>query len=806
MSGGLTTDPGVAPAPVPEATAPVSSDAAALGMNGGPFGPPISLAPPGMPRRVVPQRPAVPAQGAAMPPEVRERVGAAATGGDVYERAVAGLIGPESGGRADAQNPVSSAGGLTQMIDSTWLDLIKKNRPDVAAGKSDVQLLSLKYDPGLNKEMAVVYARNNGDFLASRGIPVNEQTIQAAHRLGVGGAEAVIRTAVQNPAATVGQVLGWAPGSRVAESNRDVANMPVGQFLSNPYPRGGGQGGSVGPQQQYALGEANRILAQMAGDRQKGEARVAELSKGYKPIDIKDPPKPPDVDPLATFGSAIGMFAMVASTFSRTPAVAAMNSMAGAISSAKQAKWDDYKAHYEQWKTNTDLMFKAHDEQAKDIRQAMEVMTHNVAAGTSMLNATLAVSGDEQQRRHLAQGDFVAMQRLEMDRERHVTKMKTAAPLARASQRLATTMQVLEQARQSGDPEQIRIAEENFKSAQTDYNAVKYPHSAAGKQPPQMVRVGTGEAVPALWDSQSKQWLRPGTFEPLPGQDSIVPMGRSAANAPQISPAAARNVAEQVLAGNTAALSGFGRNPAMLAQIENAIAEVAREKGMTGTDVVKAKAEFAAYSKALKDFATGKQGQTAQALNVATAHLAQLAEAAKALAQNDSRTLNLLVNTFRNEFGWEQPITFDAIKTIVGSEVEKAVAGSAGALEDRKELRAGLTAQSTPQQLHSVIESYKGLMAGQLRGLENTYERTTKRDDFRQEFLLPETRVEMDQLAPRQARGQSTAPAAAPSSGRPGIPASLSGKPGLQWNSGLRKWRDGAGKVYNEAGVEEKGG
>jgi len=130
---------------------------------------------------------------------------------------------------------------------------------------------------------------------------------------------------------------------------------------------------------------------------------------------------------------------------------------------------------------HTDLMFKAHDEQAKDIRQAMEVMTHNVAAGTSMLNATLAVSGDEQQRRHLAQGDFVAMQRLEMDRERHVTEMKTAAPLAMASQRLATTTQVLEQARQSGDPEQIRIAEENFKSAQTDYNAVKYPHLAAGK-------------------------------------------------------------------------------------------------------------------------------------------------------------------------------------------------------------------------------------------------------------------------------------------------------------------------------------
>jgi len=95
--------------------------------------------------------------------------------------------------------------------------------------------------------------------------------------------------AAQNPNAPLASV---APDV-ATRGNEDVAGLTVGQFLSNPYPRGGGQGGSVGPQQQYALGEANRILAQMAGDRQKGEARVAELSKGYKPIDIKDPPKHP---------------------------------------------------------------------------------------------------------------------------------------------------------------------------------------------------------------------------------------------------------------------------------------------------------------------------------------------------------------------------------------------------------------------------------------------------------------------------------------------------------------------------------
>jgi hypothetical protein len=230
------------------------------------------------------------------------------------------------------------------------------------------------------------------------------------------------------------------------------------------------------------------------------------------------------------------------------------------------------------------------------------------------------------------------------------------------------------------------------------------------------------------------------------------------AKAPHISEFGLRSAAERFIAGDKTALQGFGRNPVLFGKIESEIAKVAQEKGLSGTDLTRIQQDFAAATKAVKDFATGKQGQTAQSLNVATQHLALLSEAARALAQNDSRTLNRIQNAFKNEFGWDEPITFNAIKTIVGSEVEKAVAGSAGALEDRRELRDGLSAQSTPEQLTSVIEGYKGLMAGQLQGLEKTYERTTRRTDFRDEFLLPEARKEMDRIAPRAGQGASQGP------------------------------------------------
>jgi hypothetical protein len=74
------------------------------------------------------------------------------------------IIGVESGGNPNATNPNSSASGLGQFIDSTWLDTIRTARPDLAQGKSDAELLSLKTDPQLSREMTEAYADQNQAF------------------------------------------------------------------------------------------------------------------------------------------------------------------------------------------------------------------------------------------------------------------------------------------------------------------------------------------------------------------------------------------------------------------------------------------------------------------------------------------------------------------------------------------------------------------------------------------------------------------------------------------------------------------
>jgi hypothetical protein len=115
------------------------------------------------------------------------------------------IIGVESGGNPNATNPNSSATGLGQFISSTWLDTIKATRPDLAQGKSDAELLALRTDPQLSREMTEAYANQNQAILTKAGVPVTPGSTYLAHFAGPGGAVKVLQA---DPNAPVESVLG----------------------------------------------------------------------------------------------------------------------------------------------------------------------------------------------------------------------------------------------------------------------------------------------------------------------------------------------------------------------------------------------------------------------------------------------------------------------------------------------------------------------------------------------------------------------------------------------------------------------
>jgi hypothetical protein len=139
--------------------------------------------------------------------------------GDIADK----LIGSESDGNPNSRAATSSATGSGQFINSTWLDMVKRHRPDLAQGRTPQQVLALRTDPTISREMTAAYAQDNAGALEGGGQQVNPATLKLAHFLGPAGARAVLSA---DPNAPVAQLL-----PKAVASNPFMANMRAGDML-----------------------------------------------------------------------------------------------------------------------------------------------------------------------------------------------------------------------------------------------------------------------------------------------------------------------------------------------------------------------------------------------------------------------------------------------------------------------------------------------------------------------------------------------------------------------------------------------
>lgn len=133
----------------------------------------------------------------------------------------------ESGLNPTASVSSSSAKGLFQFIDQTWLTILKESGPALGYGRyADAivqtpsghytvndpalrqQIMALRDDPAANAAMAGAFTQQNAAVLRQRiGRDPSEGDLYVAHFFGAGGASQLINLANQSPGTTAASVF-----------------------------------------------------------------------------------------------------------------------------------------------------------------------------------------------------------------------------------------------------------------------------------------------------------------------------------------------------------------------------------------------------------------------------------------------------------------------------------------------------------------------------------------------------------------------------------------------------------------------
>jgi soluble lytic murein transglycosylase-like protein len=184
--------------------------------------------------------------GAKASPEVTTAIHKASARTGVDFKYLVAQAGQESSFRPDAKAATSSAKGLYQFIERTWLHMIRDkgaehglghlagqidggaDAPRVADPALRRQILDLRNDPSVSALMAAEYAKSNRDQLeAALGRPVGATELYMAHFLGAAGATKFLAAVDKSP-----DKLGVSLLPEAAAANRGAFYDQAGRALS----------------------------------------------------------------------------------------------------------------------------------------------------------------------------------------------------------------------------------------------------------------------------------------------------------------------------------------------------------------------------------------------------------------------------------------------------------------------------------------------------------------------------------------------------------------------------------------------
>jgi hypothetical protein len=214
--------------------------------------------------------------------------------------------------------------------------------------------------------------------------------------------------------------------------------------------------------------------------------------------------------------------------------------------------------------------------------------------------------------------------------------------------------------------------------------------------------------------------------------------------------------------------TGYGRNPAMQARMQNYFAQRMSQDGVTPGQVASTGQQFKATQGVVKDFESGATSKTLNGLNTAITHMDQLDQATTALNNGNFQALNKFGNFFKTQFGSDSQTNFNIVKNFASGEVAKAVLPGGGGEREREEIAQAMNSANSPQQLQSAIQMWRNLLAGKTDALRNQWDVGTggAQGSF-DKFLLPATKNALGIGSTPSAQNGQTPAQAPPSASSP---------------------------------------
>lgn len=206
----------------------------------------------------------------------------------------------ESGLNPKAKAPTSSAAGLFQFVEQTWLAMVKRHGAKHGygqaaamidrgtdgrlriAGEARRAVLNLRYDPQAASLMAAELASDHAAYLRGRiGREPKAGELYAAHFLGPAGSAKLIEAVERSPGARAAGLFPEAAAANRSIFYRDGRASSVADLYAN-LTRTGGHGAAVGVPERTPPAEPTAGFTTYAG----GEERYERLSRERMLLDL----------------------------------------------------------------------------------------------------------------------------------------------------------------------------------------------------------------------------------------------------------------------------------------------------------------------------------------------------------------------------------------------------------------------------------------------------------------------------------------------------------------------------------------